>query len=76
MSAIGLVVRWCPSELTIADAMTKDHADPSDLLRAALQIGEYQLNAEATILEAKKQHRTERKKLSAPKTKTSTTPQW
>ncbi len=56
----GLKVRWCPTELMLADGLTKDKADPADLLRAALKIGEYQLNSEATILDLKKQHRTER----------------
>ena len=56
----GLKVRWCPTELMLADGLTKDKADPADLLRAALKIGEYQLNSEATILDLKKQHRSER----------------
>ena len=44
----------------LADGLTKDKADPADLLRAALKIGEYQLNPEATILDLKRQHRSER----------------
>eukprot|EP00434_Breviolum_minutum_P004560 symbB.v1.2.004023.t1/scaffold227.1/size261201/9 len=56
----GLKVRWCPTELMLADGLTKDKADPADLLRAALKIGEYQLNPEATILDLKRQHRSER----------------
>ena len=56
----GLKVRWCPTELMLADGLTKDKADPADLLRAALKIGEYQLNSEATILDLKRQHRSER----------------
>jgi hypothetical protein len=57
MSSCNLQVRWCPSELMLADALTKDQYDPSELLRAALQIGEYQLNSEALVLEKKKAHR-------------------
>ena len=41
----------------LADALTKEQYDPSELLRAALQIGEYQLNSEALVLEKKKAHR-------------------
>lgn len=44
----------------LADAMTKDHLEPADLLRAALRSGEYQLNDEAIVLQMKKEHREER----------------
>lgn len=53
----GLEVRWCPSELMLADALTKDQYDPSVLLRAALQLGTYQLHEEADILAQKRAHR-------------------
>ena len=57
MSSCHLQVRWCPSQLMLADGLTKDQADPSELLRAALQLGEYQLNSEASVLEKKKAQR-------------------
>jgi len=60
MIRTGLSVRWCPTQLQLADALTKDQQDQADLLRAALQIGEYQLNPEASILEIKKGRRNER----------------
>ena len=60
MSRTGLHVRWCPTQLMLADGLTKDQQDPADLLRAALAIGEYQLNPEAVILEKKKTQRQER----------------
>ena len=41
----------------LADGLTKDQADQSELLRAALQLGEYQLNSEASVLEKKKAQR-------------------
>ena len=50
----------CPSELMLADALTKDQFDPNELLRTALQIGEYQLNKEATILAVRKDQRAAR----------------
>ena len=53
MKNSGLQIRWCPSELMLADALTKDQYEPSELLRTALEIGEYQLNAEAFILAIK-----------------------
>jgi hypothetical protein len=49
----------------IADGQTKDQMDPADLLRGALDVGEYQLSCEASILRLKKQQREERKMRSA-----------
>ena len=46
----------------VAEGLTKDQMDPADLLHAALEVGEYQLNQEATILAIKKQQREERRK--------------
>jgi len=60
MSSCKLQVRWCPSQLMLADALTKDQWDPSELLRAALQLGEYQLNHEASVLEKKRVQRTQK----------------
>ena len=50
-------IRWAPTNLQLADAFTKDKIDPSDLIRAALDIGEDQLNDEASVLVAEKRHR-------------------
>lgn len=58
----ALSIRWCPTQLMLADALTKDQQDPADLLRAALSLGEYQLNPEATILQLKKDQRIVREK--------------
>ena len=50
----GLQVRWCPTELMVCDALTKDKADPADLLRAILELGRYQVSSEAEVLSMKK----------------------
>ena len=57
-----LSMRWVPTHLQLADGLTKDKMDPSDLLRAAIDIGEYQLNDEASVLATKKRHREYRNK--------------
>ena len=57
MSRTGMSARWVPTELMLADALTKDQGDPSDLLRAALQHSVYQLSPEAEVLQHKKQQR-------------------
>ena len=62
MIRCGLSVRWVPTELMLADALTEDAQDPADLLRSALRLGKYQLNEEASILEQKKKVREERNK--------------
>ncbi|CAE7758699.1 RE1 [Symbiodinium sp. CCMP2456] len=54
MERAGLKVRWCPTELMVCDALTKDKADPADLLRAVLELGTYQLSSEAEVLKTKK----------------------
>ncbi|CAE7347138.1 RE1, partial [Symbiodinium microadriaticum] len=59
----NLSVRWCPTELMLADALTKDQADPADLLRAALSGGCYQLSSEASVLAQKKRVREARQRL-------------
>ena len=71
MTRTGLSVRWCPTELMVADGLTKDQMDPADLLRAALDVGEYQLNQEATVLAIKKQQQEERKKRQTQANKTA-----
>ena len=47
-------IRWAPTELMLADSLTKDLADPADLLRAALHQGMYHLSQEAAVLAEKK----------------------
>ena len=56
----GLKIRWCPTELMLADGLTKDQQEAADLLRSALSLGKYQLHAEAQVLARKKQLREER----------------
>ena len=60
ISRTNLSTRWCPSELQLADSLTKDAADPADLLRAALSHGVYQLSEEAEVLRHKKEQRDRR----------------
>ena len=60
MQRTHMKVRWVPTELMVADSLTKDAADPADLLRAALQHGTYHLSPEATVLQQKKLQREER----------------
>ena len=59
-SRTGLRIRWCPTQLMIASSLTKDLADPSDLLRALLAHGTYQLSNEASVLAFKKEQRDRR----------------
>ena len=53
----GLSTRWVPTELMVADALTKDQGEPTDLLRAILLHGSYQLSPEAAVLQEKKRVR-------------------
>ena len=65
MERTGMRVRWCPTQLMLADSLTKDQSDPADLLRAVLMGGQYQLSPEATVLEQKKQQREARARRQA-----------
>ena len=57
MERARLQIRWCPTELMVCDALTKDKADPADLLRAVISSGTYQLSSEAEVLKTKKAQR-------------------
>ena len=43
---LGATIRWAPTNRQLADALTKDSADPVDLLRSCMRSGEYQLSPE------------------------------
>ena len=53
--------RWAPTNRQVADALTKDSADPVDLLRSCMRSGEYQLSPEHVILERAAAARSRRK---------------
>ena len=74
MERTGLDVRWCPTELMLADALTKDLADPSDLLRTILIHGKYQLSEEASVLALKKEQRDRRAARRRPASHTEASP--
>ncbi len=44
-------MRWCPTWLQLADALTKENADAMDLLGGAISSGKYRLHAESQVLE-------------------------
>ena len=46
-----VISRQCIQRLGVADALTKDSADPVDLLRSCMRSGEHQLSPEHIILE-------------------------
>ena len=58
-------LRWCASERNLADALTKDQAEPVDLLRAVMKSGEYVLASEESVLEQKAAEKEERLRRSA-----------
>ena len=60
MARRRLHVRWCPTQLMVADSLTTNQADPADLLRALLANGVYQLSNEAEVLAQKKAQRDRR----------------
>eukprot|EP00959_Pyramimonas_sp_CCMP1952_P174652 3650033-Pyramimonas_sp.AAC.1 len=61
-------LRWGPTSLMLADALTKEKADAHDLLRACVRSGVYQLADESVTLEsaaAERERRRVRRELSS-----------
>ena len=61
-------VRWVPTDRMLADALTKDSGDATDLLRACMKRAAYQISPEETVLEyqaLEKERRLQRKKENA-----------
>ena len=61
-------VRWVPTDRMLADALTKDSGDATDLLRACMKRAAYQISPEETVLEyqaMEKERRLQRKKENA-----------
>ena len=61
MQRLGATTRWAPTNRQLADALTKDAADPVDLLRSCMRSEEYQLSPEHIILERAAAERSRRK---------------
>ena len=61
----GLEPRWCPTGHMVADGLTKDKGEPSDLLRSVVRSARYQLADEATVLERAKAERERRQSFGA-----------
>ena len=66
---VGGLIRWVPTWLQLADAMTKESPEAMDLLRAALVSNKYHLSQESVMLDAaakQRQVRLDRKNQSSP----------
>ena len=50
LSCTAGVVRWLPTNRMLADALSKDKADPIDLLRSCVRHGRYQISPEELVL--------------------------
>eukprot|EP00435_Cladocopium_sp_Y103_P050503 s1907_g15.t1 len=46
------VIRWCPTWLQLADALTKENPEAMDVLRGAIVSKLYHLHAESSVMEA------------------------
>ena len=61
----NLEPRWCATGHMVADALTKDKAEPADLLRSVLRIARYQLADEQLVLGRKKKERKKERRKNA-----------
>ena len=60
-------IRWVPTNRMLADSLTKDAGDPTDLLRACIKESSYQISPEETVLQMQameKQRRLARRNMS------------
>ena len=57
------IIRWLPTDRMLADALTKDKADPADLLRSCIRAACYQVSPESLILEQQAEERRRRQPL-------------
>ena len=73
LSRINGTIRWAPTWLQLADALTKENPDAMDILRAAMHVSQYQLCEESVMMNAaaeqrsKRQDRTPKQKEAARK---------
>ena len=56
-------IRWLPTNRMIADGLTKDRADPVDLLRSCIRQSRYQISPEQTVLLQQAEERARRQQL-------------
>ena len=61
MQRLGATIRWAATNRQLADALTKDSADPLDMLTSCMRSGEYQLFPGHIILERAAAERSRRK---------------
>eukprot|EP00435_Cladocopium_sp_Y103_P029371 s1599_g7.t1 len=64
LQRLAASIRWVPTDRMIADSLTKDAGDPTDLLRACIRQGTYQISPEETVLKLQaeeKQRRLEKR---------------
>lgn len=54
----------------VADGLTKDKAEPMDLLRSVLRTARYQLADEQIVLDRKKEERERRKQMASKRSDT------
>ena len=54
------VIRWCPTWLQLADALTKENPEAMDVLRGAIVSKSYHLHAESSVMEAAADQRQKR----------------
>eukprot|EP00435_Cladocopium_sp_Y103_P044898 s702_g12.t1 len=70
----GAQIRWLPTDRMIADGLTKDKADPIDLLRSCVRAGSYQVSPEEFVLARQadeRARRAQKRLIDAPKSQAS-----
>ena len=66
LKRLQATLRWGPTNLQLADSLTKDSSEPTDLLRACIRNRLYQLADESLVLARASEERLRRKAMVSP----------
>ena len=60
LSRLLASIRWVPTNRMLADSLTKNAGDPTDLLRACIRNNRYQISSEEAVLQLQSEERQRR----------------
>ena len=63
LGRLKCTLRWTPGDRMLADALTKNSADPADLLRSCIRRTCYQISDETSLLQHRAQEKDRRQRL-------------
>ena len=74
LGRLKCTLRWTPGDRMLADALTKNSADPADLLRSCIRRACYQISDETSLLQHRAQEKDRRQRLGVTRATRSHVP--